>query len=477
MSAVSESKGVDAGAPQTRLKSRVGFGFGDFGVSIGWNVTNTFVLFYYTDAVGLPNAVAGAIVMIAMIWDGITDPLVGLLASWTRTRWGRYRPYMLFGSVPLAISLALMFYKPDLEGTALFVFMTATHLLFRTCYTTVAIPYSALIARLTKNADERSSLAVWRLLFAATSGALVAALTLDLSKTLGGGDLALGFSRVAMIYAVISVIAIIVSFAVTDEGDYVKDAEEERPAFRQILFMLSKNTAFWLLFIISFIGATGSTIGGKSGLYFLKYNLEAEHLIGIFAGGFALVIAASVPVWSAVAKRKGKKFVLVCAYGIAVFVNLTLFMFSQSSPAIILPIMILGASGAAATFFSISSAIPDTVEYGEWKSGVRAEAIVYGIMTFAQKVSLGIAVGILGLALDFIGFRANEEQSPETIEGFRYLISLVPMGFAMICLYLTTRFNLDQDRHARIVRDIEAWKASDGESHRYPSELSAEKPR
>ena len=462
MSSLSEAKLIDAGAPKTRLKSRIGFGFGDFGVSIGWNVTNTFVLFYYTDAVGLPNAVAGAIVMIAMIWDGITDPMIGLLASWTRTRWGRYRPYMLFGSIPLALSLALMFYKPDLEGTQLFVFMAATHLLFRTCYTTVAIPYSALLARLTKNADERSSLAVWRLLFAATSGALVAALTLDLSKALGGGDLAVGFSRVAMIYAAISVVAILVCFMVTKEGEYAEEEEEARPAFRDILRMLSKNTAFWLLFIISFLGSTGSTIGGKAGLYFLKYNLQAEHLIGIFAGGFALVIAGSVPIWSAIAKRRGKKFVLVCAYGISVCVNFTLFLFSQASPAIILPIMIFGAFGTAAIFFAISSTVPDTVEYGEWKSGVRAEAVIYGIMTFAQKVSLGIAVGILGLALDFIGFRANEVQAPETIEGFRYLISLVPMSFAVMCLYLTTRFNLNQDRHAQIVREIEARKASAG---------------
>lgn len=454
MSAAQETARPDPGARRTTLGARIGFGFGDFGVSIGWNVTNTFVLFYYTDAVGLPNAVAGAIIMGAMIWDGITDPLVGVLASWTRTRWGRYRPYMLFGCVPLAVSMALMFYKPDMEGTALFVFMAATHILFRTCYTTVVIPYQSLIARLTKNADERSSLAVWRLLFAAVSGALVASLTLDLSKALGGGDLALGFSRTAMIYAVVSVVAILVSFAVTKEGEYEDEVAEIRPSIRQIIFMLSRNAAFWLLFLIAFIGSSGSTIGGKAGLYFLKYNLQAEHLIGVFAGGYALTIAAAVPLWALVAKRRGKKFVLLSAFTIAICVNALIFLNANGSAAVVLPIMIFGAVGVAAIYFVMSSAFPDTVEYGEWKTGIRAEAVIYGIFAFAQKVSLGIAVGILGVAMDFIGYRANETQALETLEGFRYLISLTPMAFSAVCLLLATRFNLDQDRHAQIVREI-----------------------
>lgn len=449
---------ADPGAATTTLRSRIGFGFGDFGVSIGWNITNTFVLFYYTDAVGLPNAVAGTIIMAAMIWDGITDPVIGVLASWTRTRWGRYRPYMLFGCVPLALSLSLMFYRPDLEGTELIVFVAATHLLFRTCYTVVAIPYHSLIARLTKNADERSSLVVWRLLFAAISGALVAGLTLDLSKALGDGDLAVGFGRTAMIYAAISVVAILVCFAVTRESESLADSEEPLPSIGHIIEMLSKNSAFWLLFAIIFIGGSGATIGGKSGLYFLKYNLGSESLFGLFAGGYALTIALAVPFWGWVAKRRGKKFVLLSAFSISITVNGALFLLAHSSPALVVPLMVFGAVGTGAVYMSISAAMPDTVEFGEWKTGVRAEGVIYGLMAFAQKVSLGVAVGILGIGLDLVGYRANEVQTPEAEEGLRYLVSLVPMAFYIVCLLLARRFDLDQDRHAEIVRAIAADK-------------------
>lgn len=445
---------LDTGAATTTLGSRIGFGFGDFGVSIGWNITNTFVLFYYTDAVGLPNAVAGTIIMAAMIWDGITDPVIGVLASWTRTRWGRYRPYMLFGCVPLALSLSLMFYRPDLEGTELIVFVAATHLLFRTCYTVVAIPYSALIARMTKNADERSSLAVWRLLFAAVSGALVAGLTLDLSKTLGDGDLALGFGRTAIIYAVISVVAILICFAVTNESESELESVQPLPSIGKIIQMLSKNSAFWLLFAIIFIGGSGATIGGKSGLYFLKYNLDSESLFGLFAGGYAIIIALSVPFWGWIAKRRGKKFVLLSAYSITIAANGGVFLLANSSVAIVIPLMMVGAIGAGAIYFAISSTMPDTVEFGEWKTGVRAEAVIYGLMAFAQKVSLGIAVGVLGVGLDIVGYRANEVQTPEAEEGLRYLVSLVPMSFYIVCLILARRFDLDQDRHREIVQEI-----------------------
>lgn len=464
MTVIGEKIPTDLGGATTTLRSRIGFGFGDFGVSIGWNITNTFVLFYYTDAVGLPNAVAGTIIMAAMIWDGITDPVIGVLASWTRTRWGRYRPYMLFGCIPLALSLALMFHRPDLEGTELIVFVAATHLLFRTCYTVVAIPYSALIARLSRNADERSSLAVWRLLFATISGALVAGLTLDLSKALGDGDLAVGFGRTAMIFAAFSVAAILVCVAVTRESESQADIDQPLPSIGNILQMLSKNSAFWLLFAILFIGGTGSTIGGKSGLYFLKYNLESESLFGLFAGGYALTIALSVPFWGWIAKRRGKKFVLLSAFSIAIIVNGALFLLSHASPLIIIPLMILGAVGAGAVYLSISAAMPDTVEFGELKTGVRAEAVIYGLMAFAQKVSLGVAVGILGFGLDLIGYRANEVQTAEATEGLIYLVSLVPMSFYIVCLVLARRFDLDQSRHAEIVREIAAKKriASDG---------------
>ncbi|QTD57083.1 MFS transporter [Parasphingorhabdus cellanae] len=453
---------ADPNATSTTLGSRIAFGFGDFGVSIGWNVTNLFVLYYYTEAVGLPNTVAGTIIMGAMIWDAITDPAIGILASWTRTRWGRYRPYMLFGCVPLALSLALMFYHPDLEGTELIVFVAATHLLFRTCYTVVAIPYQALIARLSKNADERSSLAVWRLLFATLSGALIGGLTLDLSKALGDGDLAAGFGQTAVLYAVVSVIAILICFAVTRERESEEEQNEPLPSLRDIFHMLSKNSAFWLLFTIIFIGGSAGTIAGKSGLYFLKYNLDGEHLMGLFVGSYALIIGLAVPFWSWVSKLRGKKFVLLTAFVITILVNIALYTLIDFGPAVVLPFMVLGAVGVGAVYLAISSAMPDTVEYGEWKTGVRAEGVIYGLMAFGQKMSLGIATGILGVGLDLIGYRANEVQTAEAEQGLRYLVSLVPMGFYIICLFLASRFDLNQDKHAKIVREIADRKRPSG---------------
>lgn len=454
MSAEDTTTSVGADAPLRRT-SRLGFGVGDFGLNIFWNMTNIFVLFYYTDVLGLPNAVAGYIVMGAMIWDGITDPAIGLLASKTMTRWGKYRPYIVVGALPLAASFALMFHRPDLPEAALIVYAASTHILFRTLYTIVGVPYSSLTARLTRDADERGSLAVYRLIFAAIAAIVVAALTLDGAKALGGGDLARGFGFIAMIYGALGALAIILCFVLTTE-EATPDDEDDLPSLADIWRMLSSNSAFWLVFAIVLFGMSGATISGKAILYYIKYNLDSEHLIGLISASVALAIMLALPVWGAISKRASKRTVWASGMVISICVALALFLNPWETPQVVIPLLIIGATGSAAGYFSVWATIPDTVEFGEWKSGVRAESVLFGAVSLAQKVSLGVAVGILGMLLDVIGYRANELQSPETLFGLKVLISILPMGFAIVCLVLILNYKLDQKRHAAIVAELNA---------------------
>lgn len=441
------------------VKKRLGFGVGDFGLNLFWNMTNMFVLFYYTDVLGLPNTTAGTIVMGAMIWDGITDPLIGYFASKTRSRYGRYRPFILAGAVPLAVSFAMMFYKPDLTAAWLVAYVVASHILFRTFYTVVSIPYGSLTARITRDADERGRLAVYRMLFAASAGVLVAGFTLGLADALGSGDQQTGFFRVAGLYAAFAAVAIIACFFLTSEEVEGDDSEQDKPGFRDIVRMLAKNRAFLLVLAIVVVGNSGGTIYSKAILYYLKYNLDAEHLIGLMSGIAAVVVAVALPFWGWLSRRKSKQYVWQCGMMISVLTGVMLFLNPFETPAVVLPLIIFGAGGAAAHYFSLWACLPDTVEYGEWKTGIRAESVLFGLVSFGQKVSLGLAVGAVGVMLDMVAYRANEVQSPDTLDGIHFILTVPPMGFALVCLALVWRYPLDQKMHARITAEIAAKRA------------------
>lgn len=439
----------------TRLSHgrRLGFGVGDFGLNIFWNMTNIFVLFYYTDVLGLPNAIAGYIVMGAMIWDAVTDPLIGYMASKTNTRFGRYRPYILVGAVPLAVSFALMFSNPGFEGASLIVYATATHLLFRTFYTVVGVPYSSLTARMTRSSDERGALAVYRIVFGAVAALLVAALTLEAARGLGAGDVEAGFGRIAGMYAALAAAAILFCFFVTHE-DPALNTEEAAPRFSDIMRMLRANSAFWIAVSVVVLGMSGATVTGKALLYYLKYNLDAEELIGLTSAAIALMIILSVPVWGRMSQIIGKRNVWLSGMCFSITAALMLYFNPWETPMVVIPLLMFGAIGSGAGYFSVWATIPDTVEFGEWKTGVRAESVLFGAVSFAQKLSLGVAVGVVGMLLDAIGYRANEVQSPETLEGLRALISIVPMCFAILCVLLIANYRLDRKRHSEIVAEI-----------------------
>jgi len=441
--------------PTLSLRNRFGYGVGDLGLNVFWNMTNLFVLFYYTDVLGLSNSVAGAIVMGAMVWDGVTDPIVGLLASRTRTKWGRYRPYLFVFAVPLAAAFVLMFTNPGVTGTALILYVVATHVLFRTFYTLVAIPYGAMSARITQDSNLRGTLAVWRMVAAAIGATFVAGLTVEGARYLGDGELSDGFAKVAMIFAIFAACSLFLSFFNTDE-DFKTDTSVQQETLTDILRMLRENSAFWVVFFAVLVGMVASTITGKTALYYIKYNLGAEDYIGIMSASIALTIVIFVPFWGIVSKRVGKKLVWQIGMSISGVAGVLLYLNPIETPNVVISIMFFGSIGAAASYFSFWAVLPDTVEFGEWKTGIRAESVLFGAATFAQKVALGVSVGFLGLILDLIGYSANEVQTPETIGGLKLLVSLVPAAIIFLNVLLVARYPLTQEKHAQIVKEINA---------------------
>jgi GPH family glycoside/pentoside/hexuronide:cation symporter len=431
-----------------------GYGVGDFAMNLYWSGTAFFLLYWYTDVAGLPNEVAGFLFFVGSAWDAITDPGMGILAERTRTRWGRYRPYLLFGSIPLAASFVLLLWVPPFTGMALTGTLIAAHLLFRTAYTIVGVPYSALSARLTHNSQERTKLAGARMIAAASGGLAISASAFPLVSWLGKGDEQVGFFMLGIIAGVLAVAVHIVCFLNTREPNMFEQGQEPTISLKDVAHMVRTNTPFVLLFFAILLFSSGSVLMGKNVLYYVKYALgehERQYVVVLVNGITALLM---IPVWTLVAHRIGKRNCWLVASSIVVVGLLALFLANITSLYQFIGhlfFITLGASAFGVLFWSM---LPDTVEYGEWKTGIRSEAIVFGFTTFAQKLSIGIAGWILGYLLTFTGYQSGEIQTAETIQGLMFIMTVIPTVLYVVAGLLVWNYPINKELHERIVDEI-----------------------
>lgn len=433
-------------------KSRIGYGAGDFGFNLYFTTASLFLLLFYTDVAGLSPATAGWVFAAALVWDALIDPVMGYFASRTRSRWGRYRPWLLFGAIPLAASWVLIFLPTGFTGTALTLFALAAHMLFRTFYTICSMPYIALSAAMTTDSSERGLLASLRMLAATSAGLLIAFFTLKLVTVLGGGDQARGFLLTAILFGLLSSMMMFITYATsTEDADALNTPEASLP---DMLRMLRGNRALWLVCGAMLMGAMGSTFFGKAIPYHLKYDIGREDLIGPALGLMVAAAFLSIPLWTFVMQRSSKRLVALASVAISL-VGYPLFhmMHGAGVPALFLPLGLLGVSAGAA-YLTFWAMLPDTVEYGEWRSGVRAEGIVFGFVVFVQKAALGLAVGLLGEALAALGYSANRAQTPETLEGIRQIMLWAPLLFGAASAAFLVYYPLDRRTHGRITAVI-----------------------
>lgn len=434
------------------LGRKITYGLGDVGLHLFFLTASLYLLYYYTDVMGLPPATAGWVFAAALIWDAVLDPVVGALANRTRSRWGRYRPYLLFAAVPLGASWTLIFLPTDFTGVTLVVFAAAAHILFRTVYTFAAMPYLALMAAMTEDSTERSSLAAFRLFSAACAGIFIAFMTLQLVAMFGGGQV--GFLRVALLYSTLAAALLVLVFFTARE--VVEVEARTLPTFSEMIAMLKANRAFWLVCGALLAGSMANVFFNKTIPYFFKYSLAREDLIGPALGILTGMLTLSIPLWTVVMKRSSKRLAFLIGTGIAALAYLLIWLAPQQ-PGAIMPLLALLGLGIGAIYLSTWAMMPDTVEFGEWRTGVRAEGAIFGFVSLAQKTSLALGAGLLGETLDAVGFVPNAAQSPETLRAIGATMVAVPATFALIAGACILFYPLDARTHGRLVSVLK-WR-------------------
>ena len=437
---------------------RAGYGIGDYAICLYWSGIGLYLLYFYTDVVGISPILAGWIYALGIGWDAITDPFMGYLAERTKTKMGSYRPFIYYGSIPLALSFVLLFWVPPFEGAVLFLFLILVNLIHRSCFTIVSVPYSSLTARITNDSNERTKLTTARMISASFGTLSMSALAFPLIAYFGGADEAFGFLWLAIISGLIAIALLSVTvYSVREKVDEI--VTSNLPNFVSITKTVATNYPFWIVFgCILILGSTG-VMFNKNLIYFVKYGLELHEYQGLILGVSSGASFLSLPFWAYLALKIGKRETWLISMTIA-FIGLLLFFYypiaSLNELLILLALIGVGNGAGGVLFWSM---LPDTVEYGEWKSGIRTESSLYGFMTFAQKSSIAVAALILGFLLSGIGFEPNQIQSEETISGMKFMMSWIPICGIIISLVLMYFYPISTKFHGELLQRIKERNA------------------
>ena len=437
--------------PKLSTRTAVGYAVGDFGINLYFISTLTFLLIFYTDVMGISAAAAGGVFALARFVDAVTDPLMGMLAERTRTRWGRMRPYILWGALPLGVISVLTFTVPDLNESGRVLWAYVTYILFGILFTLVGIPYSTLTASLTDDHDERTRLSTIRIGLAFAGGFLCSVGMPFLVQQFD--DPAQGYQWVMVGFAVIATVSLGVTFSQTRE--VVQPPERERLSLKLSMKCVFLNPPLLVVMGMFCLGMLAFTVRQTSTAYFFTYNVGDPSLISLFFGVTLAVML--VGIWSvpwladrfgkAGAARLGAYFGLIGCIG-----------FYLTPPDAVVMIFVWGcvmALGGTPIAVLGWAMIPDTVEYALWRHGARADGAIYSMASFFQKLAKTVGGAGVAFALAAAGYVANAAvQTPDAANAVHAMMSLVPGGILVLLIILTHYHRLDSDAHAKLVADV-----------------------
>ena len=416
------------------LKEKISYGFGDFASSTFWTLFSMFLLFFYTDVFGLTAAAAGTMFLVARLWDTANDPIMGMICDRTKTRWGKFRPYLLFGALPFTIIGILTFTTPDLGPTGKLIYAYITYTLMMMVYTAVNVHYASLLGVMTKNTDERTSLASFRFIGGFSAGLMVTATAnylVEYFKTTG--DLASAYQKTVAIYAIIAGVFFVLTFMGTKER--LDPEEVESSTLKEDLSDLIKNKPWFIMLGAAIAVLVFNSLRGAAILFYFKYFIGDQTILyfgevtqgalasAFMSSGFAtslIGVALAIPV----ATRIGKKNTFMLS-GIICAVLCTIFFFLPPEQIeLIFLINILIGISSAIVFPLIWAMYGDVSDYSELKTGHRATGLIFSSSSMSQKLGWTIGGAISGWILAAFGFVANEAQTPESIMGIRLMISI-----------------------------------------------------
>jgi GPH family glycoside/pentoside/hexuronide:cation symporter len=435
------------------IKEKIGYGLGDTASHFVWDMVGFWILIFYTDTFGISAAAAGTIMLIARFWDMVSDPLMGIIADRTNTRWGKFRPYLLWMALPYSILAVLTFSTPDIGDTGKVIYAGVTYLLLMTVFTAINLPYSSLGAVMTSNSYERAGLNSYRFIFAFVGQFIVTGTALYLANFFGKGNNAKGYQYTLMLFAAISFVLFMITFKSTRER--IQPPSKQQKNLKQDIKNLFKNRPWVILFFVGIISFVMFALQNLSIAYYFKYYIGNEENVQLFnvIGTVALILG--IPFSKPLAERFGKRNVYMASSLLSGLFFILLYLPGNENIYSVYILNILAKFTYAPAVPLLWTMLADAADYSEWKFERRATGLVFSAATFAQKAGWGIGGALAGWMLALFQFVPNVEQSATSINGIKLMISVFPGVLYMSCAILLWYYAIDHKTCLQMEKELD----------------------
>ncbi|MFP4282268.1 MAG: MFS transporter [Opitutales bacterium] len=455
-------------SPRERLTLReyVGYGLGDTASNLFFQTFNIFLVYYYVDVWGISAAAIMLMMPVVRLLDAFTDPAMGLLADRTRTRWGKFRPYLLWMAVPYGVCGYLIFANPDLGPGGKLAYAYVTYSLMMLAYTAINVPYSSLLGVISPSPSTRSVASSFRFVGAFGGGLLISLFADPMVRALGGGDMVAGFQKTMAIFAVLSILLWWACFANTRER--VSPPVGQKTNVREELGELLKNRPWIILLFAAVFSTTFIAMRSGSTLFYFKYNVGNEGVpvlfnrfdqSDLFLASSMLFMMIGTACIGFIARFADKRRLAVLLTSITA-VSFAAFIFlPPENFALLMVVNAIGTFCMGPTSALVWAMYGDVADYGEWKFGRRSTGLVYSASLFALKTGSMIAGFLVPAFLAVFGFVPNIEQSGAALLGITLAFSIMPGIFAALKALALWIYPLDEVQVRQIAVDLEARKA------------------
>jgi GPH family glycoside/pentoside/hexuronide:cation symporter len=435
-------------------RAKLMYGVGDAGINLADTMVGLLFAIFLTDVVGLRPGLAALVIFIGRTSDYINDPIIGYLSDRTRSRWGRRRPFILFGMLPFALAYMMLWWIPPFATqTGLAIYYGVAFVLYDTLATILYMPYFALTPELTSDYDERTSLTTYRMIFS-TIGAMVAfVVPLAIIGTMNAESA----GRILTVGAGVALLSILpmvaVFFGTREKAEY---QEQKQPAIKESVLAAVKNKPFLYAAGVFLLGLTALDITQATLLYFLKYHMHLEENYDLVFGLLFVAALVSFPFWNWVAGRwDKKKAVIVGMLFLSIAITGMGIMRAEWGLPIVLVFSALIGIGLGAVQVLTWAMIPDAVEWDEYQTGQRHEGMFYSLVQTLRKIGSSLSLPFVLLMLEWTGYIANAPIQPRnTILGIQALIGPIPAAILLVGIFIASRYPLDRKRFAQVRAEL-----------------------
>lgn len=458
------------------FKEKFSYGFGDLASVLYWQTFMLYFTYFYTDVFLIPAGVAATMFLVSRIWDGVNDPLMGIIADRTKTRWGKFRPYLLWMCVPFAFVGVLTFTVPDFDLEGKIIWAYVTFILIMMLYTAINIPYTALLGVITPDSNERTSVSSFKFLFAFAAGIIVSATLLPMVQELGGGNESTGWQKTFIIYGILAIIFFLIAFKGTKER--VQPPKSQKSSVKKDLYELVTNVPWLILLATTITFILFVAVRSSVTVHYFKYVVGTQELSIPFLGTGSYDFNALASAYNTVgqissfigvllvgmfARRVGKKIAFYIIFAVAIFSTGILFFLTPEQLGLIFFFQITGSITGGPLSVLLWAMYADTADYAEWKRGRRATGLIFSASTMSQKFGWAFGAYVALTLMSSVGFEPNVEQSIESLDGLVALFSIIPAAFGVFATALLFFYPLTDKKVEEITSDLQQRRKECGE--------------